>query len=48
MTTFTQVTATLINFLMGWLLVFGLKEGLVECATVGIKSEVTLQKIVIE
>ena len=42
LTTFTQVTATLKNFLMGLLLVLGLKEGLVECATVCIKSEVIL------
>ena len=41
-TTFTQLTARLKNFLMGWLLVLGLKEGLVECATVCVKSEVTL------
>ena len=27
---------------MGWLLVLGLKESLVECATVCVKSEVTL------
>ena len=30
---------------MGWLLVLGLKEGLVECATVCIKSEVILVKV---
>ena len=30
------------NFLMGWLLVLGLKEGVAECATVCIKSEVML------
>ena len=30
------------NFLMGWLLVLGLKEDLVECATVCVKSEVIL------
>ena len=42
MTTFTQLTARLKNFLMGWLLVLGLKESLVECATVCVKSEVIL------
>jgi hypothetical protein len=42
-TTFTQLTARLKNFLRGWLLVFGLKEGLVECATVCVKSEVILK-----
>ena len=30
---------------MGWLLILGLKEGLVECATVCIKSEVILSKV---
>ena len=40
--TFTQVTARLKNFLVGWLLVLGLKEGLVECATVCLKSWVIL------
>ena len=40
--TFTQLTTRLKNFLMGWMLVLGLKEGLVECATVGVKSEVIL------
>jgi hypothetical protein len=33
LTTFTQLTARLKNFLMDWLLVLGVKEGLVECAT---------------
>ena len=42
MTTFTQLTARLKNFLRVWLLVLGLKEGLVECATVCIKSKVIL------
>ena len=42
MTTFTQLTARLKNFLRGWLLVLGLKEGLVERATVCVKSEVIL------
>ena len=41
--TFTQVTARLKNFLVGWLLVLGLKEDLVECATVYIKSWVILR-----
>ena len=40
LTSFTQLTAKLKSFLMGWLLVLGLKEGLFECATVCIKSEV--------
>ena len=42
LTTFTQLTARLKNFLRGWLLVLRLKEGLVECATVCVKSEVIL------
>ena len=40
--TFTQLTTRLKNFLRGWLLVLSLKEGLVECATVYVKSEVML------
>ena len=36
------MTARLENFLVGWLLFLGLKEGLVECATVCVKSWVTL------
>jgi aromatic ring-opening dioxygenase LigB subunit len=35
-------------FLMGWLLVFGLKECLVECATVCVKSVVILTGILEE
>ena len=42
LTTFTQVTARLKNLLRGWLLVLSLKEGLVECATVCVISEVIL------
>ena len=42
-TTFTQLTARLKNFLMGWLLVLSLKECLVECATVCVKSVVILK-----
>ena len=42
LTTFTQVTARLKNFLVGWLLVLRLKKGLVECATVCVKSWVIL------
>ena len=42
MTTFVQPSARLKNFLRGWLLVLGLKEGLVECATVCVKSVVIL------
>ena len=40
--TFTPLTARLKKFLMGWLMVLGLKEGLVECETLCIKSEVIL------
>ena len=36
--TFTQVTVRLENFLVDWLLVLNLKEGLVECATVCVQS----------
>ena len=42
--TFTQLNARLKNFLMGWLLALGLKECLVECATLCVKSEVILMK----
>ena len=42
MTTFTQLTARLKNFLRGWLLALDIKEGLVKSATVFIKSEVML------
>ena len=45
LTTFTQLTARLKNFLSGWLLILGLKEGLVECATVCVKSEVILTTV---
>ena len=41
-TTFTQLTARIKNFLVGWLLFLGLKEGLVECALVCVKSWVIL------
>ena len=40
--TFAQLTARLKNFLRSWLLALGIKEGLVECATMCIKSEVIL------
>ena len=40
--TFTQLNKRLKNFLRGWLLVFGLEEGLVECATLCVKSWVIL------
>ena len=43
LTTFTQLTARLKNFLRGWLVALGIKEGLVECATVCVKSEVILK-----
>ena len=42
MTTFTQLNGSLKSFLKGWLLVLGLKEGLLERATVYVKSEVIL------
>ena len=42
MTTFTQLNARLKNFLRGCLLVLDLKECLVECATLCVKSEVIL------
>ena len=34
LTTFTQLTTRFKNLLRDWLLILGLKEGLVECATV--------------
>ena len=40
--TFAQLSVRLKNFLRGWLLALGLKEGLVECATVCFKSVVIL------
>ena len=43
MTTSTQLNARLKNFLRGWLLALGLKECLIECATLCIKSEVILK-----
>ena len=45
LTTFVQLSARLKNFLVGWLLVLGLKKGLVECATVCVKSEVILMYV---
>ena len=45
MTTFAQLSARLKNFLRGWLLVLGLKEGLVEFATVCVKSVVMLGRV---
>ena len=42
---FLQVCCNLKNFLRGWLLVLGLKEGLVKCATVCVKSGVMLMKL---
>ena len=41
--TFVQLSARLKNFSRGWLLVLSIKEGLVECATVCVKSVVILQ-----
>ena len=43
--TFAQVNSRLMEFLMEWLLALGLKEFLVECATVCVKSEVQLYNI---
>jgi hypothetical protein len=43
LTAFTQLIARPKNFLRGWLLVLGLKECLVECATLCVKSEVILK-----
>ena len=43
LTTFAQLSARLKNFLGGWLLVLGIKEGSVECATVCVKSLVILK-----
>ena len=42
LTTFAQLSARVKNFLGGWILVLGIKEGLLECATVCIKSVVIL------
>ena len=42
LTTLAQLSARLEKFWGGWLLVFGIKESLVECATVCIKSVVIL------
>ena len=47
LTTNTQLTTRLKNFLRGWLLVMGLKEGLVECATVYVKSVVIISNRVL-
>jgi hypothetical protein len=51
LTTFAQLTelsARLKNFLGGWLLVLGIKEGLVECATVCVKSVVILKNRLVD
>jgi hypothetical protein len=42
---FAQVNSRLMEFLIGWLLVLGLKECLVECATVCVKSVVMLYRV---
>ena len=42
LTAFVQLSVRHKNFLGGWLLVLGIKEGLVECATVCVKSVVIL------
>ena len=44
LTTFVQLSARLKTFLGGWLLVLGIKERLVECATVCVKSVVILMR----
>ena len=44
LTTSAQLSKRLKNFLGSWLLVLGIKEGLVECATVCVKSVVILKK----
>ena len=41
---FAQVNSRLMEFLMGWLLVLGLKECLVECPIVCVKSAVILSR----
>ena len=43
LTTFAQPSVRLKNFLGGWLWVLGIKKGLVECATVCVKSVVILE-----
>ena len=48
MATFAQLSARLKNFLGGWLLVLGIKEGLVECATVCVKNVVILTNLALE
>ena len=47
LTTFTQLTTRLKNFLMDWWLILGLKEGLVEFATVCVKTWVILRYLVV-
>ena len=42
LTTFAQLSARLKTFLGSWLLVLGIKKGLVKCATVCVKSVVIL------
>ena len=46
LTTFAQLGARLKKFLGGWLLVLGIKESLVECATVCVESVVILLRLV--
>ena len=45
LTTFAQLSERLKNFLRGWLLVLVIKEGLVKCATVCVKSVVILTRL---
>ena len=47
LTTFAQLSARLKNFLGDWLLVLGIKKGLVECATVCDKSVVILNVVAV-
>ena len=42
---FVQPSSRLMYFLMGWLLVLGLKDCLVKCATVCVRSMVILRDV---
>ena len=44
---FAQLSARLEKFLRGWLLVLGIKKGLVECAAVCVKSVVLLKYVLL-
>ena len=45
LTTFTKLNVRLKKYLRDWLLVLDLKECLVECATLCVKSEVILKDV---